>query len=195
MALAFNRILRGLLAYNLKAHPIAALRKREHELDERIAAFSQIADAIDVLAIEVKRDLLTAILAALDDAQDAAEDAGKAQAGIVTADEEAAHQHSLIRQACDVMAQVDTELPTDMARLEEARRSLDLSEAAGSEVAAHLRLKLVDGQPCPVCGATEHPVIDVDRLLKDRVSADRRRVGELEARIFASREARTRAEA
>jgi DNA repair protein SbcC/Rad50 len=177
-----------------KETEIAALRKREHELSEQITGFRQVADAIDTVTVEAKRDTLTAIQAALEDAQDAAEDSGKAQAGIVTADEEAAHQHSLIRQACDVMAQVDAELPTDMARLEEARRSLDLSEAAGSEVAEHLRLKLADGQPCPVCGATEHPVTAVDRLLKDRVSADRRRVAELEAKVGASREDRTRAE-
>ena len=110
----------------------------------------------------------------------------------VTADKEAASQNILIRQACDVIARMDSELPMDRARLEEARRSLDLSEAAGSEAAEHLRLKLEDRQPCPVCGATEHPVTEVDRLLKDRVLADRSRVAELEAKVSASQAARIR---
>jgi exonuclease SbcC len=173
---------------------IATLQDRERDLNERITAFRNIADAIDAPAIEAKRDKITTAQAALDDARDAAEDATKAHVGIVTADQEAASQNSLVRQATDMIVQVDAELPTDTARLEEAKRSLDLSEAAGSQAAERLRLKLAAGQPCPVCGATEHPVTDVDRLLKDRVSADRRRVEELEAKISASRQDRTRAE-
>lgn len=176
------------------ATEVAALQDRERALDERIAAYRMVADAVDVPATEVTRDKIATIQAALDDAHDVAEDVAKAHAGIVTADEEAASQNILIRQASDVIAQVNGELPTDRTRLEEARRSLGLSEAAGSEAAEHLRLKLVDGQPCPVCGATEHPVTEVDRLLKERVSADRERVAALEAKVAASQAARTRAE-
>jgi DNA repair protein SbcC/Rad50 len=176
------------------ATEVAALQNRERALDERTAVCRRIVDAIDVSAIELKRDKLTTTLAALMEAQDAVEDTGKARAEIVTAEEEAANQTTLIRQACDAIAQVDRELPTDRARLEEARRSLGLSEAAGSEAAEHLRLTLEDGQPCPVCGATEHPVTEVDRLLKERVSADRKRVAALEAKVSASQAARTRAE-
>ncbi|HBA41134.1 MAG TPA: hypothetical protein DCZ05_15850 [Deltaproteobacteria bacterium] len=177
-----------------KETEIATLQTREHELEERIAACREVADATDVPALEAKRDKITTAQAVLNDFRDAAEDAAKAQARIVTADEEATSQNSLVRQATDMIVHVDAELPIDIARLEEARRGLDLCEAAGSEAAEHLRLKLEDGQPCPVCGATEHPVTDVGRLLKDRVEADRRRVAELEAKVSASREDRTRAE-
>jgi DNA repair protein SbcC/Rad50 len=173
---------------------LASLHELERELDERIAVCRKIADAIDVPALELKCHTMTTIQAALNDAQDAAGDAGKAHAGMVTADEEAASQHLVMRQAGDMIAQVDAELPTDRARLEEARRSLDLSEAAGSEAAERLRLKLEDGQPCPVCGATEHPITAVDRLLKERVSADRQRVTGLEAKVSTAQVVRTRAE-
>jgi exonuclease SbcC len=177
-----------------KETEIALLRDRERDLNERISAFRNIADAIDTAAVEARRDMITAIQAALDNARDATEDAEKAQAGIVTATEEAARQDMMICQASAVIAQVDAELPTATARLEEARRSLDLSKAAGSKPAEHLRLILEDGQPCPVCGATEHPITGVDRLLKDRVSADRRRVAELQEQVSASQADRTRAE-
>jgi exonuclease SbcC len=173
---------------------VATLQQRERELDEQIGFFRNIGATIDTASLDVKRDKITHIQAALDDTQDAAGNARKTHVGLITANEEVASQDILIRRASDVIAQVDAELPSDMARMEEARRSLDLSEAAGSEAAEHLRLKLEEGQPCPVCGATDHPVTDVDRLLKDRVSADHGRVVELETKISTSRESRTRAE-
>jgi DNA repair protein SbcC/Rad50 len=173
---------------------IATLQDRERDLDERIAAFREIADAVDTVATEAMRDKIIGTQVTLDHARDAAEDAAKARAGIVAADGEAARQDILIRQASEVIARVDVELLTDVARLEEARRSLNLSEAAGSEAAEHLRLTLEDGRPCPVCGATEHPFTKVDQLLKDRVAADRRRVAELEAQVAVAREDHTRAE-
>jgi DNA repair protein SbcC/Rad50 len=173
---------------------ITTLQERERELEERIAAFREIAEAIDVPAVEGKRDKIMAVQAALDDAQNAAEDAGKAHSGIRTASEEATRQAMIIRQASDVIGEVDAALPIDTARLEEAKRGLDLSEAAGSESAEYLRLKLADGQPCPVCGATEHPIVDVALLLRNRVAADRRRVAALEEKVSAARADRTRAE-
>lgn len=177
-----------------KEADITALQEQERELGERIAAFSQIANAIDKGSVEAKRDAIMRIQAALDDALDAADDARTASAEIVSADVERAKQDTLIREARDAIARIDVELPADTARLEEARRSLELSEAAGSEAAEHLRLKLEDGQPCPVCGATEHPVTEVDRLLKERAAADRERVAGLEAKVSASQKGCTRAE-
>ena len=75
-------------------------------------------------AIELKCNQMTTILAALKEAQDAAEEANKAHTGMVTADKEAASRNILIRQACDVIARMDGELPMDKDTLEEARRSL-----------------------------------------------------------------------
>ena len=178
-----------------KEAAVAGLQNQERELDERIAVLRKVADAIDTPALEVKRDAVVGIQRALENAQRAAGDAGKSDSQIVTADQEAAAQEVLVRTAGAAIANADAEIPTDLARFEEARHSLDLSEAAGSEAAEHLRLKLQEGQPCPVCGATEHPVTDVDRLLRDRATTDQKRVAELESKLSASRTARARAEA
>src|SRR5207245_1155208 len=53
--------------------------------------------------------------------------------------------------------------------------------------AEHLRLKLEEGQPCPVCGAIEHPITQVTDRLQARVEADRERVSELERQLWENR--------
>ncbi len=172
----------------------ATLQSQERELDGRITAFKLISEAIDVPAFESKRDALMTVQAALDDVRNAAEDTGRAHSDLRTAVEEATRQELIIRQASAVISEVDVALPLAMAHLEEARRGLELSEAAGSEHAEYLRLKLIDGQPCPVCGAAEHPVTEVTLLLRNRVAVDRQRVAELEEEVSAARTDRTRAD-
>ena len=177
-----------------KETTLATLQSQEREIDGRIGAFTLISEAIDVPAFERQRDAIIAVQGALDDAQNAAEGTKRALSGIRTAAEEATRQELIIREASAVISKVDVALPLATARLDEARRGLDLSEAAGSEHAEYLRVKLIDGQPCPVCGAMEHPVTGVALLLKNRVTADRKRVAELEEEVSAARADRARAE-
>lgn len=57
-----------------------------------------------------------------------------------------------------------------LARRAEARAGAERGEAALSEQAAALRAALAEGEPCPVCGSTEHPGWDdhgLDRLVED----------------------------
>ncbi len=178
-----------------KEREVAALQARERELGEKIDSLKKIAEEIDRGAAETKRDRIMRIQAALDNARDAANSAAKAQRGISSAEAEKAKQDAVIGEAKGSISKIDPNLPIEVARMDEAKRSLDLSEAAGSEAAEHLRLKLKDGQPCPVCGAIEHPVTEVDRLLKARVDTDRRHVTELETRIASLRTDRAHAEA
>src|SRR3989338_6138421 len=56
-----------------KETEIATLQTREHELEERIAACREVADATDVPALEAKRDKITTAQAVLNDFRDAAE--------------------------------------------------------------------------------------------------------------------------
>lgn len=172
-----------------------ALQAQEADLAHRLVAAIEDAAAIDKPAVETKRDTAMRAQAALAVAREAAGAAGKAQALLASAINDKARQESLVATAHDLIAGFDAELPTDRARLEEAKRSLDLSEAAGDEAAARLRLMLEDGQPCPVCGATEHPTTEVDRVLRARVDEDRQHVVDLEKKVATGYADRAGAEA
>jgi exonuclease SbcC len=174
---------------------LATLQAQEADLTHRLAAARAVAAAVDKPAVEARREAVMRTQAALTAAQEAAGAAGKAEALIASGNHDQAGQESLIDAARDLIARIDAELPRNRSRLEEARRSLHLSEAAGDEAAVRLRLMLEDGQPCPVCGATEHPVTEVDRVLRARVDADRRRVANLEKEVATAQADRARAEA
>lgn len=62
--------------------------------------------------------------------------------------------------------------------LPEARRALSLSESALN--LEEQRPDLVDGQPCPLCGATEHPWAVAGAPVQAAVELQRKRVRELE---------------
>ncbi len=67
----------------------------------------------------------------------------------------------------------------DEARREETERLGDLADAAASEHAPRLRAALVEGEPCPVCGAREHPHGHGQGASRDFVTSLRARRDEL----------------
>ncbi len=75
--------------------------------------------------------------------------------------------------------EIDAALPDLEARHAEAARSGALSAAASGDAAERLRGALVEGQPCPVCGGTDHVVAALTGLLDGRAADDAARVAEL----------------
>lgn len=66
------------------------------------------------------------------------------------------------------------------ARLIQARRVLAQSLAASTEAAEALRAGLVEGEPCPVCGAAEHPLSALESLLGRHLEENRAQTAALE---------------
>jgi exonuclease SbcC len=66
------------------------------------------------------------------------------------------------------------------ARLTQARRVLAQSLAASAEAAEALRAGLVEGEPCPVCGAAEHPLSALESLLGRHLEENRAQTAALE---------------
>ncbi len=64
--------------------------------------------------------------------------------------------------------------------LSEAKKALELIQAATHKNAGQFRALLQDDQPCPVCGALEHPWKDHGSIGNEHSVAQRARVAELE---------------
>lgn len=66
-------------------------------------------------------------------------------------------QQARLAQATEELLRTAQALPGLQAELNAARESLQQAQLAASSTAKTLRAQLQDRQPCPVCGATDHP--------------------------------------
>ncbi|MFG3006820.1 AAA family ATPase [Streptomyces calvus] len=141
----------------------------------------------------------TGLQARIESAQQAA-----GRAGELAVQREPARQRLNAARTRDRLAE-GTEAAAEQARtardeaLTAKQRWLDLKEQRLNGIAAELAAGLTDGEPCAVCGATEHPAparkVDghVDRETEERALADHQRAddrrAEAERRLGALREA------
>lgn len=90
------------------------------------------------------------------------------------------------------------ERPAAEARLTAARSALESARRIADQHTEALRRELVAGEPCPVCGATEHPWKErsnreVAQILDTLLAQEQEAAGALEALESEERELRTRA--
>jgi len=92
-----------------------------------------------------------------------------------------------LREIIAALAGHDHALPALEAQLAAARRVLAQSLAASDKAAQALRAGLVEGEPCPVCGAAEHPLSALDSLLGEHLEANRAQTQALEDALTQTR--------
>ncbi|MTJ80556.1 MAG: AAA family ATPase [Telmatospirillum sp.] len=80
-------------------------------------------------------------------------------------------------------AELDQDRVRADAGLADMRKMLALAQSAAGRHAAAMRLDLVAGEPCPVCGSREHPGAEAEETLVALVEAHRERVAAAEAEI------------
>ncbi len=103
----------------------------------------------------------------------AARDAAEA----LTAREAAQAKEAAASQA---LAAAEEALPRLDGALQEANHAHRLAIASASEGAERLRASLRSGEPCPVCGATEHPYAGLTAVLDAQVEECRKRIASLD---------------
>ena len=94
-------------------------------------------------------------------------------------------EHSETRQRDQKhLEQLREQIPSAQAAVQAAAAQLKFMEQAVSDHVRHLRSTLQDGQPCPVCGAREHPFRDdAPGIEGAALQAARNHLDELTARL------------
>ncbi|TFW30923.1 AAA family ATPase [Massilia horti] len=143
------------------AHAAQLLTERELARQQAIgalAAFDVEALRTERHALELRREQLTALektWTALADAQRRRVE-NEALAAELERSREAARRLLAEAQSC---------APELKAAADQSERSLAAAELACADNVEHLRAALADGEPCPVCGGTEHPYRHQDQRL------------------------------
>lgn len=78
-------------------------------------------------------------------------------------------------------------LPGLTARLASARDVYARATAASEQAAKVMRAALVDGEPCPVCGATQHAVSALDALLGENLEQSHHDLADLDSALSETR--------
>ncbi len=153
----------------------AALEAIEANLPDpsRLGEITQLRDDLRAFASAVANQQRTSR-----SAQEVVEALSLARAG---------HEQALAAASAarDEDAALAAQLPALRARRDEAARSAALAAAAGEQAAQAMREQLVEGEPCPVCGATEHHLSALDAVLGDHLNELRARLSELTSQLDA----------
>ena len=135
-----------------------AARERRADLDEAIASARSELDRIEASEPEARDARLAGTLAHLEKMRLAAGNAtreAEAQATDTARAEVAAEEH---RKATAIEQASRQEASRARAAADALQGPLDRADAAASDAAKSLRNRLKGGEPCPVCGSSEHPV-------------------------------------
>lgn len=157
------------------------LTERLAAAERRVTALNLQLEALDQAALNQCRQGLTE----LDESLSALAHMGNAalaldrRANTLAERRSAAEKQSA--QAKTDLSALETRSRAVKAALPEAKAAQALAEAAEGKQAQLLRRTLVEGEPCPVCGSRDHPLDQMRATLGDLLTAQRKRVAELEA--------------
>lgn len=158
-------------------------KESEGVLSVGITSLETEIGQIDLAAEEARRTAATELLSIVEAAVRTCGDGTKTREGITLEEKEQIRLRAVLEESATRVQNVSADIPVLRARLEEARRGLELWNAVESEQAEALRLSLVNGEPCPVCGSVDHVWREVDESLHHRAEEVRQRVSDLDGEV------------
>jgi exonuclease SbcC len=148
--------------------------------EETLTAAAAALSGIDTEELAQRRreqEARNAALAEADRDWSALSDALRRKAEQVAAAQE---QANLLAAAEPAVKRLEGERAANRAALEQARRSLEIAQRASGQGVEALRATLADGEPCPVCGAVEHPYATDDPKFAAALTALRAEAARIE---------------
>lgn len=173
---------------------IADLGRQRGEVSGMLHERRQALAQIDEQALTDRDHRLREFLDLLREACDVARKHANAEAEKADALAEFAAQEEAFAKATEEIKNAEAQAAELSARRSEAASLIDLVEAAESKHAAALRGVLIEGEPCPVCGAVEHPFAQPGHPEAEAVKRMRARRTELERAHAAATEALAKAQ-
>jgi DNA repair protein SbcC/Rad50 len=158
-------------------------KQKREEWQKQLITRRHALREIDFNSLMLKDTALRTLEAGLARAADHARERDGGLEAAARAREAAEAAEHLSAEAATKLAAAEREYVAQTAARAELGRVLDLAEATLSTAAEHLRAQLIPEEPCPVCGAREHPHVEDGGAAKRLGLAVRKRREELDCAL------------
>jgi len=174
--------------HEIRKHAAHCAEMRAQLLERR-----QALSLIDEQALTLRDSRLREFIEHVREARNIAKSHADAAAARTQAEEDIRTQEQFLAAASKALAEAHSKHAELLARRGEILALSDLADALESRHAAALRSALIAGEPCPVCGAKEHPnaLGDAGAEMVTEIKARR---AELDQRLQAASNAMTKVE-
>lgn len=152
-------------------------------IQEREAAELGVASPADEAKLAQRRDSLSQVAQLATRAADAVKAASEIAAALEQTRERRQKNREDISAKTDRRAAIADELPGLVMRRDEARGAAERAAAAADDAAVRLRESLVPGEPCAVCGSSDHRLDLVSGVLGEHVESARRHAEALSGEV------------